>query len=490
MAFGFTPKFEQALDLNGLNPAHYLVTALEAATRLQWDINYTSKSGFIAFIGGGMFSSMEKFTVIINAETVSLKSENAGSGMYDWGKNKKHVDEFIETFDQMQSTLSDEELEAKVKEVMSPLESQEEDRLTAPPETTEQKFRNFLSLFTPREGYYVTPIIIDLNILVFILMVCSGVSFMQPTTSDLIQWGANLRTLTLSGEWWRLITNTFLHIGILHILLNMYALLYIGILLERYLGKLRFAAAYLFTGILASLTSIYIHPITVSAGASGAIFGMYGVFLAMLTTNIIEKKARVQLLTSIGIFVVLNLMNGVKAGIDNAAHIGGLVSGLVIGYAYYPSLKKSHSPNLCYITTIVLLIATFAVTFVIYHKIPNDIAKYDEKIKDFSKREMIAVEVFKLKDTSKAVLLSALKDKGLANWDQNLKILDEMDKLDLPQTFRDRDVLLRKYCNLRVKSYDLLYKTVAENSKKYQPSIDSCNTQLKALIDTLQGTVK
>jgi len=486
MAFGFTPKYEQSLYLNGLDPEHYLVIALDAAKELDWSINYTSKSGFIAIIGGGAFSSMEEFKLIVQDGTVSITSKNLSSGMYDWGKNKSHVEDFLKTFDDIQTSLSENDLEEKVNEVMPPLREQEEDRLTAPPETAQQKLQGFFSFFTPREGYYITPIIIDINILVFILMVFSGVSIFQPNTENLITWGANLRSITLSGQWWRLITNTFLHIGILHILLNMYALLYIGILLEPYLGKFRFASAYLFTGILASLTSIYWHPMTVSAGASGAIFGMYGVFLAMLTTNIIDKKTRSALFASIGVFVVFNLMNGVKAGIDNAAHIGGLIGGLIIGYAYYPSLKKPESLNLKYITVGLLFIATLTTSFVIYHKIPNDIVKYQEKIEDFSKREAVALEVFKMKNSPDSTILSAIKDKGLVNWNASLEVLDEAGKLDVPQELKGRITLLKQYCNLRIMSYNLIYKEISEKTQQYKPSIDSCNKKMEEIIESLK----
>ena len=125
--------------------------------------------------------------------------------------------------------------------------------------------------------------------------------------------------------------------------MNMYALVYIGLLLEPYLGKTRLAVAYVLSGAAGGATSVFWHEVVVSAGASGAIFGLYGVFLAMLTTNLMEKSARKSLLISIGVFVFYNLANGMKAGIDNAAHIGGLISGLLIGYAYYPELK---TPNL------------------------------------------------------------------------------------------------------------------------------------------------
>ncbi len=107
-------------------------------------------------------------------------------------------------------------------------------------------------------------------------MILTGVDIMVPDTESLIAWGANFRPITLAGEWWRLLTSCFLHIGIIHLLMNLYALMYIGIQLEPHLGKTRFLAAYLLTGIAGSANSLYWHEFTVSAGASGAIFGMYG----------------------------------------------------------------------------------------------------------------------------------------------------------------------------------------------------------------------
>lgn len=486
MAFGLTPKFEQSLDLNGINPEHYLVIALDAAKQLEWDINYSSKSGFVSTVGGGLFSSTERFTVVIKDDTVILKSENVGGGLYDWGKNQKHVEAFISTFDILKTSLSEAELEAKVNDVMPPLRAYEEDIHAAPPETAAQKFKGFLSLFTPRDGYYITPIIININIIIFILMTISGISVFEPSSASLVTWGANIGGLTLAGEWWRLITSTFLHIGIFHIAFNMFALLYIGVLLEPYLGKLRFATTYLLTGLAASLTSISMHPNTISAGASGAIFGMYGVFLALLTTNIIDKKTRSALLTSIGVFVAYNLMNGMKAGIDNAAHMGGLVTGLIIGYAYYPSLKKPSSKIIEYISVGALTIIVLTASIIVYNRIPNDVGKYEAKMNAFAKHEALALEVFDMKGASDSAILSAFKDKGLPNWNANLQILDEASKLDVPLDLVYRDALLRDYCKMRIKSYKIICRAIGEKTDKYNSSIDSCNNQIKSMLDSLK----
>ena len=97
--------------------------------------------------------------------------------------------------------------------------------------------------------------------------------------------------------------------------------------------------SYLLTGLCSAVFSLYMHGETISAGASGAIFGLYGIFLAFLFFHRIAKEQRKALLTSILIFVGYNLVYGMKAGIDNAAHIGGLLSGFLLGIIYVCSYK-------------------------------------------------------------------------------------------------------------------------------------------------------
>jgi rhomboid protease GluP len=126
----------------------------------------------------------------------------------------------------------------------------------------------------------------------------------------------------------------------------MYGLLFVGIFLEPLLGKKKFIMVYLFTGIFASLTSIWWYEATVSVGASGAIFGLYGLFLALLLTKVFPSDFGKAFLTSTLVFIGFNLLMGFTGGIDNAAHIGGLLSGFTIGLFLSPKLKaKSTTEN-------------------------------------------------------------------------------------------------------------------------------------------------
>lgn len=488
MAVGFTPKHIEGFPLNDLTQQQFLVLAYETATKIGWKVGYLSDNGLIGYTDKGMFSWNAEIKIKIENGVANIQSASTGSEMMDWGKNKKNVANFIATFEELKPTLTKEELEAKYKELSEQLVSQEEDILKLPPATKTEQIKGFFSIFKPTQGFFITPILIDLNILIFILMAISGVNIMLPDNESLLNWGANFRPMTLEGEWWRLITNCFLHIGILHLLMNMYALLYIGVLLEPHLGRTRFISAYLLTGITASIASLWWHDLTISAGASGAIFGMYGVFLAMLTTNLIEKTARKALLTSIAVFVGYNLIYGLKGGIDNAAHIGGLLGGLVIGYALIPSLKKPDENKLKFGTIGLLSILILVSSFVVYKKLPNDIGTYDAKIKEFISMEAMALEVYNLPpNTPNDKILYGIKDRGVYYWNENIKLIDSFKDLDLPPEIRTRNRLLKEYCELRIKSYELLYKAISEDTDQYREQIEDYNKQIETKIKEISG---
>lgn len=209
-----------------------------------------------------------------------------------------------------------------------------------PDKEAQENLKGFLDLFLPKKNYLITPIIVLINVSVFLLMVLLGLGFIDFHGEDLLRWGANYGPMTKQGDLWRLLTCTFLHGGIMHLLLNMYGLIYVGIMLEPILGKVKFASVYLLTGIIASIASIWWYDATVSVGASGAIFGIYGVFFAFMLTKVFPKEFSSMFLISTAVFIGGSLLMGLMGGIDNAAHIGGLVSGFIFGIILTPSAKK------------------------------------------------------------------------------------------------------------------------------------------------------
>jgi rhomboid protease GluP len=188
----------------------------------------------------------------------------------------------------------------------------------------------------PRRIPPVTSIIVGINVAVFLVMGLSGVSLTQPTIPQLLRWGANAGPLTLGGQPWRMLTANYVHIGIIHIALNMWCFWNLGFLAERIFGGWTYFLTYTVCGIAGSLASVWWHPGVVGAGASGAIFGIAGALIAALYLGKlpISKEALRGTLKSLLTFAAYNLFfGGVVAGIDNSAHIGGLVAGLALGAA-------------------------------------------------------------------------------------------------------------------------------------------------------------
>ena len=185
--------------------------------------------------------------------------------------------------------------------------------------------------------YTITVALIAINALVFLAMVASGVSFTSPTPFDVYKWGGDFGPATIGAhQYWRLLTSTFVHFGIIHIALNMYVLYLIGPFIEKVFGRVRYLVIYFLAGLFGSLVSVYIHPQSVGAGASGAIFGLYGAVFGFLLMNrrTLNPAVTSSIGKSAGIFVLYNVLFGAMHGTtDLSAHFGGLVMGFLAGMA-------------------------------------------------------------------------------------------------------------------------------------------------------------
>ena len=192
----------------------------------------------------------------------------------------------------------------------------------------------------------VTPVLLVLCLLVFIAMVATGTSAFNPSVESLIHWGASFGPRTLNGEWWRLLSAAFVHVGVLHLLLNGFCLFQLGTIAEALLGSRRFVAVYLLSALGGSLLGLGIHPMTVSAGASGAIFGVAGALFALYRRNVGGTLPSLQnSLRSIVPFILYNLIFGLQPGIDNAAHVGGLVTGIALGVSLPLPVAAGEDPG-------------------------------------------------------------------------------------------------------------------------------------------------
>ena len=182
---------------------------------------------------------------------------------------------------------------------------------------------------------WATPSLVVVNLAVFAAMAVSAGRLGAFDPNFLLGWGANFGTFTVNGQWWRLLTALFVHLNLLHLLVNLWALWNVGRLAERLYGSAVFVFLYFASGLLGSLASIAWEPANASAGASGAIFGILGSHLAFLAhreSGIPRQVVRAHWFSTL-VFVLFNLIDGaLTPGIDNAAHVGGLAGGLVLGW--------------------------------------------------------------------------------------------------------------------------------------------------------------
>jgi rhomboid protease GluP len=180
----------------------------------------------------------------------------------------------------------------------------------------------------------ITTTLVGMNVAVYVVMVLTGVAPVTPAIPQLLKWGANWGPLSLGAEPWRILASNYVHGGIIHIALNMWCLWNLGFLAERIFDPWTYVLTYTACGLGGSLASLWWHPLAVGVGASGAIFGLAGALIAALYLGHlpISKQAIQGTLKSLLLFAGYNLFFGAAVpGIDNSAHIGGLVAGLVLG---------------------------------------------------------------------------------------------------------------------------------------------------------------
>jgi rhomboid protease GluP len=179
----------------------------------------------------------------------------------------------------------------------------------------------------------VTPALVAMNIAAFVFMLFGSGSLSDPHT--LVEWGASFGPHTSNGEWWRILTATFVHAGMIQLLANMAGLIQPALIVERLVGHVALAVVYLAAGAFANLLILSGHPVDVTAGASGAIFGVYGLLIVSLISGLVNASdVRIPLAVlkrlspAAGVFILYNLATG---DLFNGGHIVGLLTGIAGG---------------------------------------------------------------------------------------------------------------------------------------------------------------
>ena len=235
-----------------------------------------------------------------------------------------------------------------------------------------------------------THLLLGINCAVFLAMVARGASLWMPTLDQLMFWGADRpNNVLVYGEWWRIVTAMFVHVGILHLATNMWCLWNLGLLAEPLMGSFGLFAAYILTGAAGNLLSTlknWMYPIhdasgailfQAGAGASGAVFGIAGALIVLLRSKVLpvppEEVRRLR--KSVIYFAAINLVIGLSINfgsgftgveVDNSAHIGGFLCGLLFAAPMVPRIGSPRGEFQFKLRLTVALIVLLLVLFGFY----------------------------------------------------------------------------------------------------------------------------
>jgi rhomboid protease GluP len=227
---------------------------------------------------------------------------------------------------------------------------------------------------------------VGINCAVFVAMVLRGASIWMPTVDQIMQWGAdNAGNVLIEGQWWRIVTAMFVHVGIFHIATNMWCLWNLGLLAEPLMGWFGLISVYILTGAAGNLLSTgwnWFHPLhdggnivfPAGAGASGAVFGIAGALIVLLKSKRlpIPQQELKRLRKSVIYFAAINLVIGLSLdfgtgftgiAIDNSAHIGGFLCGLLFAV---PLVPRIGSPRTMFQTRMRLAVAATVLLLVLF----------------------------------------------------------------------------------------------------------------------------
>ena len=493
ISWGYSPKIEKYIPLADFPADKYLIIARQAIENLGWKLSHISETGIIAYTPISFQSYSEEIYIRIHGNFAVVKSECVGIQMWfnDYGKNDLNLEKFFHEFEYVQYHLQniwDESLAA----FHALIATQDDTYFDKAPLTTKNKIKNILYLFFPQKGYLVTPILVILNVLYYgFTLLFIAIVFKQRTENSLIpevitnaylNIGANNRELVLEGQYWRLITHQFVHLGLSHLFFNMYALVYIGLMVEHKLGSLKFLVTYLLSGICGGLVSLLFHKFGFMAGASGAIMGVFGAFMALILSKAFEKNANKALLISTVLVTAIMLLNGINGKVDNSAHIGGLISGFVICYVLFNEKlwKWKVNTNWQYGLASIIVLVFSAVVLIFTPNYQN--RKFYKLQFQFEQNSFDFNKVYSIPyDLSKAEKVKTIEQYGIRLWHKNKQIVAEMNKLKLEEKESYRRDFDGKITNLAIKISTLLHKEYLEESSKYRNEIEQLTDEINII---------
>jgi membrane associated rhomboid family serine protease len=323
----------------------------------------------------------------------------------------------------------------------------------------------------PMKKIPVTLLLILINGLVFSWMAFRLQNVLFNRNQDflyILANGSNFNPFTVRGEYWRLFTSMFIHWGIVHLTVNMYALYGIGKILERSLGPSRFILLYMIAGLTAGLSSLFFNVYVISAGASGAIFGLYGyLIIQQVSDNFSNRKALGGVAFNFVVFVAVNYAIARSINVDTAGHLGGFLSGAAI------SLLNSFGLFHRLSRQVFLLIALPVVSLAVpkdqldYYRVYNKVTKADDRLESVNNQLM--------PDHLRGDSLQ----KILPDFDSALSELRQLPHV--PIELAVDTMVIKRYTAYRIKEVNYLLLGIELETFVYLDSIELINAKMDSL---------
>lgn len=321
-----------------------------------------------------------------------------------------------------------------------------------------------------------TPLTIGLiiiNLIVYLTMIVNGVDLFLPASRTIVDWGGIFDPFVVKGEWWRLVSSMFIHIGCIHLVLNVVTLYSLGKTFEVKYGTLCLFMVYFTSGIAGGIASVYSNMFQVGAGASGAIFGIAGALIAML---LLEGKgdkftSRSELV-NIFVFILINVIFSLRFKfIDLAAHLGGLLVGFFTGASLQMYLSyRSQLSRAMFIFGIIILL-NGSLLFLFASNFPKYRYWYFTMFQSFIKNDEETISILKNPKSYTSALVSNVNIQAADNiWKENLKILKIFK--NVPPDLKQDIKILKNYITLRRTSLNYFKEYLDQHELAYLDSVD------------------
>ncbi len=319
-------------------------------------------------------------------------------------------------------------------------------------------------------GNFFSLVILTINIVLFVLMSIvevrnggSGDSFIKSASGGVLNdFGALVPSLVRSGQWWRLVTFNFLHIGLMHLIFNSSALFYIGPQVEGIFGSQKFVFAYVATGIGSGIASLLFLP-SGTAGASGAIFGLIGL-MAVYGYRLGGSFGRV-LMRQMLLWAGIGIMIGFFIGANNVAHVGGFAAGAALGFVLQPDAPTTIKSGIRWNAAAIACIGLVALSFVMAGRVYGAEQEKGNQRELMVRRYHSAYEFAQIVEKARELIRSSFDlngGHGVARKDAveiAIELRQVAAELDKASTIDDRSAAIKtrlsELINKRAKAFDL-----------------------------------